>query len=252
MRSLGTLDHLRILMRRLSYTVLPGTCVGCQALLSDNQTPFFCDSCWEAIKPLSGPACLRCGRPFASAIALLYSPTHICGPCRMVKPAYRRAFSLYAYEPPLREAIHAFKYRKNLAIGETLECLFVHALPRDVEVDLVIPVPLAPDRLRDREYNQSLRLAQAAARVLHTPMDYGHLQRRSGGTPQTSLPRQARLLNLRRSFTVHAAEALQGRRILLIDDVLTTGTTVNECAKALRRAGSGDITVVTLARTLSD
>lgn len=251
MRSLGTLDHLRNLMRRLSYAVLPGSCVGCHALLSDNFTPFFCDPCRDAIKPLSGPSCLRCGRPFASPIALLHSPTHICGPCRMIKPAYRRALSLYAYDSPLREAIHAFKYRNNLAIGETLEQFFVDALPRDIDVDLVIPVPLAPDRLRDREYNQSLRLAQAAATVLGRPMDYRHLERRPGGAPQTSLPRQARLLNLRRSFVVRSAEALHGRRILLIDDVLTTGTTVNECAKALRKAGSDDITVVTLARTLS-
>ena len=169
----------------------------------------------------------------------------------MTKPAYRQARSLYAYESPLREAIHAFKYQKNLAVGGILEQLLVTGLPPCLDVDLVVPVPLASDRLRDREYNQSLRLAHAAASVLQRPMDYWSLRRRPGGTPQTLLPRQARLRNLRHTFEVRQPDNLHGCHILLIDDVLTTGTTVNECAKALRKAGSGDVTVVTLARTLS-
>ena len=238
------------LLRRVSYAVLPDLCVGCRVPLSRNVTPFFCDACWESIRPLSGPVCPRCGRPFASPTALLYSPGHLCGPCRAKKPAYRLARSLYAYEPPLREAIHAFKYRQNLAVGHILERLFVQALPPDLNVDLVIPVPLAAERLRAREFNQSLRLAHAAAEALDRPMDYWSLRRRPGQAPQTSLPRRARLLNLRRAFDVPIPHAIHGRCILLIDDVLTTGTTVNECAKALRKAGSGDVIVLTLARAM--
>ncbi len=244
-------DILIRLWRRLSYSILPDGCTGCRTSLSGNHVPFFCDPCWTAITPISGPVCPRCGTPFVSATTLLHSPTHLCGPCRLRKPAYRLARSLYPYESPLREAIHAFKYRQNLAMGSALARLLTQALPQDLAADMVIPVPLAPDRLREREYNQSLRLAEAAAKALCLPLDYLTLRRRPGKAPQTSLARHARLRNLRRAFVVAEPSRIAGRRVLLVDDVFTTGTTANECAKALRRAGSGDVIVVTLARTLS-
>jgi ComF family protein len=117
-------------------------------------------------------------------------------------------------------------------------------------VDLIMPVPLHPSRLREREYNQSLLLADRLNRRLGGMLSYDNLQRTRRSVPQTELSRAARLKNLRRTFTVSRPAEVAGKRILLIDDVLTTGTTVNECAKALRRAGSSDVYVCTLARTM--
>ena len=246
-----SMTSLLNLWRWAWYAILPASCTGCQTTLSRPRHPFFCDSCWTGLQPIKTPLCPRCGRPFASPVALRYSPLHLCGPCRTNKPAYSRAHTLYAYESPLREALHAFKYRHNLAMAAALGQLLIQALPDRLDVDLVIPVPLAPARLREREYNQSLVLADMAATTLRIPLDYLSLQRTKEGPPQTSLTRRARLSNLRRAFHVVDPTAIRGRRILLVDDVLTTGTTVNECAKALRKAGSGAVTVLTLARTMS-
>jgi ComF family protein len=124
------------------------------------------------------------------------------------------------------------------------------AHPAFPAVDLLMPVPLHPVRLRQREYNQSLLLADRLNQRLGLPVSYRNLVRSRHTPAQTELSRSARVKNLRRAFTVLHPEAVAGKRILLVDDVLTTGTTVNECAKALRRAGSSDVYVCTLARTI--
>lgn len=241
----------------LWYAVLPATCVGCDKPLGGNRIPFFCDDCRLQLVPLAGPQCPRCGTPFASSVTLQFSPGYVCGACRSDKPAYSRALSLYPYASPLRDAIHRFKYGRTLALGPLLGQMMVDSLGSArlaecaASIDLVMPVPLPPSRLREREYNQSLLLARSIAQAIGRPLDALSLVRVDGGAPQTSLTRRARVKNLRCAFAVQQAERLTGRRILLIDDVLTTGTTVNECAKALRKSGSGPVTVLTLARTLA-
>jgi ComF family protein len=125
------------------------------------------------------------------------------------------------------------------------------ALPPFPEVDVLMPVPLHPDKLREREFNQSLLLADRLGRLLQRPVSCRDLVRTRQTVPQTELRRAGRLKNLRRAFLVPVPQRVASKRILLIDDVLTTGTTVNECAKALRRAGSADVYVATLACTVS-
>jgi ComF family protein len=119
-----------------------------------------------------------------------------------------------------------------------------------LQYDAVIPVPLYPTKLRDREYNQSLLLADRLSRHTRIPLSYDNLVRTRETPPQTELSRAVRLKNLRRAFTVRRPADMAGKRVLLIDDVFTTGTTVNECAKALRKAGALDVYVCTLARTI--
>lgn len=118
-------------------------------------------------------------------------------------------------------------------------------------MDVVIPVPLFPTRLHEREYNQSLLLADRLSRATGVPLSYDNLIRSRDTPPQTELTRAVRLKNLRGAFTLRRPDNIAGKRILLIDDVFTTGATVNECAKTLRRARAADIYVCTLARTVS-
>ena len=181
---------------------------------------------------------------------MTYSPGHTCGACRRRKPSYTRTWSLFPYESPLRDLVHLLKYKNKMVLGSVLGRLMCEQLPVLREIDLVLPVPLAPQRLLEREYNQSLLLADSIARAIGTPLDWSSLVRVRQSTPQTALPRRARLKNLRQTFAVAKPERISGRRVLLVDDVFTTGTTVNECAKALRKAGSAEVYVVTLARTL--
>lgn len=123
-------------------------------------------------------------------------------------------------------------------------------LPLLDSVDVIMPVPLHIDRLREREFNQSLLLADHIGRRLDIPVAYTNLIRAASTPAQTTLSRKSRQKNLRRAFIVRHPDAITKKRILLIDDVFTTGTTVNECAKALRKAGSADVFALTLSRTV--
>jgi ComF family protein len=238
------------LARCLSYAVLPVDCATCGKPLIDDPVPFFCRSCWSTLHPLHGPSCPRCGRPFPSPDALLYSPGHLCGPCRSRPPAYTQAWSLYLYVAPLHDAVRLLKYHKKVALADALGGLLQTASLPVLTIDVLIPVPLHTTRLREREYNQSLLLADRLNRRLCLPLSYDNLVRSKRTAPQTALGRTARLKNLRWAFTVLRPAELIGKRVLLVDDVFTTGTTVNECAKTLRKAGSSDVYVITLARTV--
>lgn len=230
--------------------ILPADCHTCGQALTDDPVPFFCRRCWERITPLEEPSCPRCHVPFASAVALRHSPSHLCGSCRSRRPAFTEAWSLYPYIPPLQEAICLFKYKGKLGLVDWLADLMLARLPPSIEADLIVPIPLHPTRLREREFNQSLFLADRLSRHLRVPLSYTNLVRVVPTDAQTTLSRRARLKNLRKAFLVTSPDEIQGKRILLIDDVYTTGTTVNECAKVLRKAGAGPVYVITLARTL--
>jgi ComF family protein len=128
--------------------------------------------------------------------------------------------------------------------------LLAQAIPRDVDTDLLMPVPLHPTRLRQREFNQSLLLADRISPVLQRPVSYRNLIRTLDTDPQITLPRSARLQNLRKAFALRHPREVGGKRILLIDDVFTTGTTVNECAKVLLEAGAREVAVLALARSV--
>jgi ComF family protein len=158
---------------------------------------------------------------------------------------------VYPYEPPLQEAIILFKYRRKVSLAAALGDLMCTGSSQLPDVDLVMPVPLHPERLREREFNQSLLLADRLGQKLHRPVSWRDLLRIRRTVPQTELSRTGRLSNLRRAFVVPVPDRVYKKRTLLIDDVLTTGATVNECAKALRRAGSGDVYVAVLACSIS-
>lgn len=199
---------------------------------------------------MPGARCARCDRPFPSSIVTTYSPHHVCQPCAVRPPSYTRAWTLYPYMPPLQHAIRLFKYQGKVSLAAPLADLMIARLPALNPVDMIIPVPLHVQRLREREFNQSLLLADRIGHRLNIPVVYTNLIRTVPTPPQTTLSRKSRHKNLRRSFAVRRPEAIAKKRILLIDDVFTTGTTVNECAKALRRAGSADVFAITLSRTV--
>ncbi len=236
------------LLLKLLHSIFPTPCASCQTPLWNDPVPFFCRQCWESRYPIPGPVCPRCGRPFASSTALHHSPTHQCGTCRKRPPAFTQAWSVFPYQTPLKEAITLFKYQGKLALAHPLTQAMIAALPALPPLDGIIPVPLHPQRLREREYNQSHLLAHRLSQELGIPLFLACLLRIRPTPPQTSLSRKARLTNLRKAFSVANLALIKGKRILLVDDVFTTGTTLNECAKTLRRAGSGPVYGLTLAR----
>lgn len=230
--------------------LLPVECAACGRPLSTDPMPFFCCDCWLSIVPFRRPSCSCCDQPFVSEMATKFTPDRQCQRCEERPPAYERAWTLFPYVPPLRDAICLLKYRGKIALARPLANLMIKALPENLHVDLIMPVPLHSDRLRGREFNQSLLLADHIARHLTRPVSADNLIRRIATDPQTTLSRRARMRNLRKAFGVRSPHKIADRRVLLIDDVFTTGTTVNECAKTLKKAGAGSVTVLTLARTV--
>ena len=245
-----TQDRLIGWCRQALRFVLPVECISCGHSLSTDPVPFFCTACWQGIHTLQKPACARCDQPFVSQAATAYTPNHQCQHCQERPPAFQRAWTLFPYLPPLREAICSFKYHGKHTLARPLARLMIRALPSDIDVDMIIPVPLHPTRLRAREFNQSLLLADQIGSHLARPVSATNLVRITATDPQTTLTRQARLRNLRNTFAVRRPHEITKKRILLVDDVFTTGTTLNECAKTLRKSGSGPVFALTLARTV--
>jgi ComF family protein len=185
-----------------------------------------------------GKPCQVCSRPLKAEHA------DTCGECLKEMPPYAEARCVGPYTGTLREAIHLLKFRqvKRLArpLGELLADLAVPS------ADLVVPVPLSLKGLRERGFNQTLLMARPFAKRRGLPLEGRLLFKKKETPPQTSLSRSARLRNLRGTFAVRGA--LSGERILLVDDVITTGATVSECTKALLRAGASEVCVAALAR----
>ena len=236
------------LLRKFLHLLFPATCAACDTPLLDDPVPFVCQTCWKTIAPIPEPYCPHCGGPFASPVTLKHSSTHECGACRAKPPAYTQTWSLFPYQAPLREAIILFKYRGKRSLTKPFLQAMIPVLPTLPPLDALIPVPLHAERLREREYNQSLLLAHGLSRHLKIPLLLSCLQRIRPTPPQTSLSKKKRLTNLHRAFAVNDATRITDQRILLIDDVFTTGTTLHECAKTLRKAGAGPIYGLTLAR----
>jgi ComF family protein len=245
-----TQDRLIGWWRQALRFVLPVECLTCSNSLTTDPLPFFCAPCWQTIRPLQQPVCARCDQPFVSPAATTYTPNHQCQQCQERPPDFQRAWTLYPYLPPLREAICSFKYRSKHTLARPLARLMIRALPSGIDADVIIPVPLHPARLRAREFNQSLLLADQLSRHMARPVSVRNLVRVVATDPQTTLTRQARLRNLRNAFDIRRPQELAEKRILLVDDVYTTGTTLNECAKILRKAGAGPVFALTLARTV--
>ena len=238
------------LMRRALRFLLPIDCAACQTPLSSDPIPCFCNECWQAIAAGHPSRCSRCDHPFHSTAATSHSPNHLCHACRKHPPSYTRAWTLYPYLPPLQQAIRLFKYGGKISLAAPLAQLMIDRLPPLNSIAVLIPVPLHAGRLREREFNQALLLADRIGRHLSLPVSCDYLIRTSPSPAQTTLPRKERLNNLRGAFAVPRPEAVSGKDILLIDDVFTTGATVNQCAKTLRKAGSGNVYVLTLSRTM--
>lgn len=236
-------------LKRLSLNILdfflPRLCVFCGAAVGEKAPAAVCPACEEAIPWVVSPLCPVCGRVYSAPEAT----DHLCGPCQTDPPPFSRAraAALYEEEGPTGQAIKRFKYSRRLDMLPVMHHWLRRPLCQELvrAADLVAPVPLHPRRLKQRGFNQSLLLAQAfpgvhlerelLARVRHTP-------------PQTGLNPKERRDNVKGAFNVPRPDLIKGKTVLMVDDVFTTGATVRECARVLRRAGARRVDVLTVAR----
>jgi ComF family protein len=200
-----------------------------------------CAGCAGDLAP-NRPRCPRCALPLAA-------PAPLCGECLRREPPFAAAWAPLRYAHPLDLLEARFKFHADLAAGRVLSALMIEHAATDAPArpELLIPVPLHAARLRERGYNQALELARPLARAFAIPLRADLLLRTRATPPQTGLDAKTRRRNLRGAFAIAAGASLPGH-VALVDDVMTTGATLRECARVLRRAGVARVDVWALAR----
>jgi len=236
----------------LFATHFPSDCrLGGAALVKISRLPV-CDECVAQMRPITGGVCSVCGERLASPFL---AAGERCGLCRRAAPPFAKAAAYGSYDGGLRELIPLLKSQVSPA-ADLLGRMMVQAistLAMGSEAILVVPVPLHRRKLRQRGFNQAELITRAALKQIggeRFALKPGILQRRRETQSQIGLTRHQRRENMRGAFAVAKPDAVRGRDILIVDDVFTTGTTVSECARILRRSGASKVYVATVARTL--
>ena len=233
----------------------PPRCRACSESIQGRDREYFCSTCWPQIQLVAHPFCTICGRPFPDSSG----EDHVCGVCLARNPQFARAHSWACYpreeatEHPLRQVIQKFKYGRKVALGKPLGRLMARGCEEFLltcKAETIIPVPLHPRRLRWRGFNQSVLLARQIGRAYNLPLDCFALYRKMDTPPQTQLPEEDRRKNMRGAFALSGKTAVKGKCLLLVDDVYTSGATVNECSRVLKQGGARAVFVLTLARTV--
>ena len=244
--SVGRVSALRPGLDAVLTVVFASSCAACGDLLDEPTKGPVCRRCWRSILPLTPPLCDGCGDPLPSwrSISL---PLGQCPRCRRTRRQVDRARAIGEYDGALREIVHALKYEGRRSLARPLAALMRERAGTLIsEADASVAVPLHPSRLRERGFNQAADLA----RHLGLPI-VPALRRVRATATQTSLPAAQRHRNVRHAFaTTRRVCALHGRAVLLVDDVSTTGATLEACARVLKEAGVRTVLALTAARVV--
>jgi ComF family protein len=242
---------LRRIFARALDAVLPPRCLKCGLVVASQSGSHgaLCPGCWQALSFLGPPCCACCGQPFDFELG----PGALCGACTQAAPAFDRARAVMRYDEASRDLILAFKHADRTSLTPAFAAWLKRAGEELLaEVDLIVPVPLHWSRLFSRRYNQAALLAMALGELTEIPVQPDLLIRRRATKKQGHLGRLARQRNVAGAFAVHPRRlaGLAGKRVLLLDDVITTGATVTNCAKVLRQGGAATVEVLALARVI--
>lgn len=234
--------HFKQYLHSYAYSFLelifPATCPVCKGPAPSVPYTPFCPDCWGEIEPYNGPSCQICGEPFTSEHGI-----H-CSNCLKDPPPFTKAYSFGLYGGVLEEAIKTFKFGKQKTLSRPLGEMLcsIKDLP---EADAVVAVPLVKKALLERGFNQSLLLASVFSKITGIPLLPHALMKIKDTSPQAMMNRKERLLSLKGAFS---ARDVTGKKIIIVDDVMTTGATMRECSKTLIKAGASQVFSVTLAR----
>jgi ComF family protein len=227
----------------------PEICQLCEQEHATAKDGFVGPECWRQVRFIRPPFCGRCGLPFQGDLTTAFE----CANCREMELHFRSARSAVVAKTVVLEAIHRFKYQRSLWFGNFLADLLIReAAPvlRGRDWNFVVPVPLHSLKQREREFNQAEILARHLSDATKIPLNTNLLRRVASTRTQTRLTRQQRAENMLRAFAMRDGRKLSGEKIILVDDVFTTGATTSACAKALSEAGAGEVCVWTVARGL--
>jgi len=238
---------LRRVANVLLDAVLPPRCLKCGELVGDHGA--LCATCWAGLRFINDPCCAACGLPFEFDLG----PDALCGACSAERPRFDRARAALVYDDASRDLVLRFKHADRLEGARTLARWMARAGAGLIaEADLIVPVPLHRWRLVRRRYNQAAVLANAIGRAQGKRVAPDLLLRRRPTASQGHLGRSARRQNVAGAFAVKSKsdQILTGQRVLLVDDVLTTGATAESCARVLLKAGAKAVDLLVLARVV--
>ena len=240
------LRPLRSLSRAMLDFALPPRCSGCGVIVGVDHS--FCLACWQELDFLGGPACATCAEPLELA---LYDDS-VCGACLADPPPFDRMRAAVAYGPIARALALKLKYGRRPGIARTMAGPMRRAAGPVLDGALVVPVPLHRRRLWWRGYNQAALIARALVPRPQLAVDL--LTRTRATRPLRDMGRKARARTVSGAFAVSPTwrDRVKGSRIVLVDDVSTTGATVSACARVLRKAGAADVTILCWARVVRD
>ncbi len=246
LKSIGL--HVPNLLRDIVETgivfLYPAKCRVCEVFLEVTSIPYICADCWHAVQFLEPPWCDICGTPNARGR---------CDECATDPPRYGKLRSIAFYQTTLQHAIHLFKFEKKKVLAQPLIGLIKAHIPVDcciADYDFILPVPIHKKRLRERGFNQATLLAKGIARTEGVTVLTKALVRHKHTVAQSSLGMAARQNNIIGAFEILNPEIIRDKRILIVDDVFTTGATVCEAVNELWKADPSEVDVLTLARTL--
>lgn len=240
------------ILRSFIDIIYPPRCCLCRKFLNSNSahSDHFCNDCLNDFPKIEPPLCTICGISFVSQV----EEDHLCERCIRKRPFYDSLRAPYVYEHGIMDAIHQLKYTGKSHLANSLGLLLTSFAGKwlgNTKGMLIVPVPLHPKRLRERGFNQSLLLAKVMNPLLETELDFLSLRRVLYTKAQTGLKFKEREKNVRRAFELDGKPDIKGKSIILVDDVATTGNTMNECARVLKKAGCKKIYCLAVARTAS-
>jgi ComF family protein len=226
---------------------LPRLCLFCGVAVGEKAAIAVCPACEARIKWVESPLCTCCGKVFEER----EGPDRVCGECQTDSPPFARARAAALYDGPVATAITRFKFSRQMAFLPVMQHWLKRPLCLELvaAADLLAPVPLHPKRIKNRGFNQALLLARAFPGV---PVAREAVVRTRHTAPQVGLNPKERKDNVKGAFAVPDPELVKGKSVLLIDDLFTTGSTVKECARVLRRAGARRVEVLTVSRVRYD
>jgi ComF family protein len=236
------------MLQKLLNTTLnflyPPACISCREIMLDDD--LLCYACWKKYKFISRPYCACCGYPFKFEM----ENQALCGKCINSSPYYDHIRFLFKYDQDSKKLIHALKYNDQTYLAKIFAKLLHNIYFEEIiEYDLIIPVPMHWLKRMLRMYNQASLLSIELSKIINIPVAHNNLIKARWTKAQSTLKKDARQKNLQGSIMVKNTKQLEGKKVILVDDVLTTGATIRECCKLLKKNGVGKILVLTIAAT---
>ncbi len=238
-----------MLLKKILSLIFPAHCLYCHEII--NKDGLFCQKCWPKLQFITKPHCPICAFPFEVDIPNMQP---LCAKCVAKKPSFDRTLTIYRYNYVIKKIIADLKYLDQSFVAKKIAQTLLPILKNEItEDDILVAMPLHPNKLKQRKFNQSVKICQELIKKLPKKPIFHHdlIFRNKDTKPQVELRGQERASNMKKAFMLNKKyqNLVENRRIFLLDDVITTGATVENCSKALKRKKPKEIIIATLART---